>query len=76
MDDAYAVIKDLLRRFIRHGEVDYAVYVGDDGVNALIETDLPPEAFMKLQGILPIAPSGRIIYNREAHRWQAFEQLD
>lgn len=76
VDDAYAAIKNLLRRFIRHGAVDYAVYVGDGGIDALIESDLPPEAFMKLQGTLPSAPSGRIIYNREARRWQDFEQLN
>lgn len=76
VDDAYVAIKNLFRHFVRHGSVDYAVYVGNDGVDALIEPDLPPEAFMKLQGTLPSAPSGRIIYNREARRWQDIEKLD
>lgn len=70
VDDAYFGLKKLLRRFDRHGSVDYDVYVSHDGVDAQIDSDLPPEAFLKLQEILPSVPSSRIIYDRDAHRWR------
>jgi len=76
VDDAYVGLKNLLRRFVSRGAVHYAVYVSHEGVDARIDSDLPPEAFSKLQGTLPSAPSGRIIYNRNAHRWQDSEHSD
>jgi len=76
IDDTYVGIKNLLRRFVRRGAVDYSVLIRHEGIDALIDSDLPPEAFLKLQGTLPSAPSGRIIYNREAHCWQDSEQAD
>lgn len=76
VDDAYVGIKNLLRRFVRRGAVDYSVFVHHEGIDALIESDLPPNAFLKLQGKLPSAPSGRIIYNRNAGRWQDSEVLE
>jgi hypothetical protein len=69
-DDTYAALKRLLRRYRRHDAVEYALYVSDGSVDAQIDADLPPEAFLKLQGILPISPSGRIIYNRAKRRWE------
>ncbi|HVB51834.1 MAG TPA: hypothetical protein VND89_08885 [Acidimicrobiales bacterium] len=74
VDDAYAGIKNLLRRFVRRGADDYSVFVRHEGIDALINADLPLEAFLKLQGKLPSAPSGRIVYNRDARRWQDSEQ--
>jgi hypothetical protein len=76
VDDTYVGLKNLLGRFVRRGVVDYAVYVSHEGVDARIDSDLPPEAFLKLQGILPTAPSGRIIYNRNADRWQDSEESE
>jgi hypothetical protein len=76
VDDAYVGIKNLLRGFDRHGAVDYVVYASHEGVDALIDFDLPPEAFMKLQGTLPNAPSGLLIYNRNAGRWQDSEESE
>lgn len=76
VDDAYVGIKNLLQRFHRRGEVDYVVYAGHEGIHALIEFDLPPEAFMKLQGTLPNAPSNRIVYNRNTRRWQDSGEMD
>lgn len=69
-DDAYASVRRVLRRFHRRDATDYAVYVHNEDIDALIEPDLPPEAFLKLQGQLPMAPSGRIVYNRIERRWQ------
>lgn len=74
VDDAYVGLKQLLQRYHRRGTVDYVVYVSQDGVDARIDTDLPPEAFLKLQGTLPGAPSGRIVYNRVARCWQDSEK--
>jgi len=70
VDDTYAELKQLLHRFHRRDTVDYVVYVSQEGVDARIDPDLPPAAFLKLQGKLPTAPSGRIVYNREAGCWQ------
>lgn len=75
-DDAYAGIKNLLQRFYRRGAVHYVIYAGQEGIDARIDLDLPPEAFLKLQGKLPGAPSGRIIYNRESRCWQDSDQAD
>lgn len=76
VDDVYVGLKNLLGRFVRRGAVDYAVYVSHEGVDARIDSDLPPEAFLKLQGVLPVAPSGRINYNHESHCWQDSEHSD
>ncbi len=76
VDDTYAGIKKLLRRFHRSDDVDYVVYVSQEGVDARIDSDLPPEAFLKLQGVLPSAPSGRIIYNRNTRIWQDSERTE
>lgn len=72
-DDAYLGIKKLLRRFHRSGKTDYVVYATEGDVDARIDPDLPPEAYLRLQGRLPIAPSGRIVYNREVGQWQDSE---
>lgn len=76
VDDVHAELKQLLQRFHRRGAVDYDVYVSHEGVDARVDSDLPPEAFLKLQGVLPRAPSGRIIFNRHTHRWQDSEQSE
>jgi hypothetical protein len=76
VDDAYAGIKNLLQRFYRRDGVHYVIYAGQEGIDARIDLDLPPEAFLTLQGTLPSAPSGRIIYNRDARRWQDSEESD
>jgi hypothetical protein len=74
VDDAYVGLKNLLGRFVRRGAVHYAVYVSHESVDARIDSDLPPEAFLKLQDTLPRAPSGRIVYNRDSGRWQDSEE--
>ncbi len=53
VDDAYLGVKNLLSRFRQRGGVHYVVYAGEEGVDARIDSDLPPEAFLKLQGSLP-----------------------
>lgn len=69
-DDAHTGLRRLIQRFDHSGVVQHAVFVRDHGVDALIEPELPPEAFLKLQGPLPQAPSGRIVYNRTKRQWQ------
>jgi hypothetical protein len=76
VDDAYVGIKSVLQRFRRRGAVRYIIYAGESGVDARIDLDLPPEAYMKLQSKLPNAPSGRIIFNREVGRWQDSRQVN
>ena len=69
-DDAYVAVKRLLQRIRHRGAVDYVLYARHEGIDAQVDPDLPPEAFLKLQGQLPSAPSGRIIYNRVEKRWK------
>jgi hypothetical protein len=72
-DDAHEGLKTLLRRFHRRGSTDYVVCAtanSIDGISARIDPDLPAEAYMKLQGKLPPAPSGELVYNRELRQWE------
>jgi hypothetical protein len=76
-DDAYAHIKEWLTNLKKQeGPTHFDVFAREKTIDARIENDLPPKAFLRLQGKLPPAPSGRIVYNRKIGQWEDSGELE
>lgn len=72
VDDADTTVKKLLGRIHddQPGSIPVLARGRDRALDAAIDPDLPAKAFLRLQGRLPAAPSGRIVYNRQLGQWQ------
>lgn len=74
VDDSYANLKVVLRRYMSRGNTYRTIEVGGPGLSARIDPSLPAEAFLKLQGRLPDAPSGLIIWDERRIEWVDFQR--
>lgn len=78
VDDTHEGLRALLRRFRDRGSTHYTLFVArsDETVNARLDADLPPQAYLKLQGPIPPAPSGLIVYDRTIGKWRDSEEVE